>query len=86
MISLDTIALVVIPTSIVITIFFMYMYYREWFKETLINSTVTANCGVMRCSKCSHMSEYAALSALLFLALYSPQRIIQSLLKSQRNK
>ena len=50
------------------------------FKETLIKSTVTANCCVMRCSKCSHMSEYAALSALLFLALYSPQRFTQSLL------
>ena len=33
MISLDTIALVVIPTSLVITIFFMYMYYREWVKS-----------------------------------------------------
>ena len=48
-------------------------------REALINSTVTANCCVMRCSKCSHMSEYAALSALLFLALYSPQRITQNL-------
>ena len=33
MISLDTIAAVVIPTSLVITIFFMYMYYREWVKS-----------------------------------------------------
>ena len=31
----------------------------------------------MRCSKCSHISEYAALSALLFLAFYSPQRVTQ---------
>ena len=51
-------------------------------KETLINFTVAANCCVMRCSKCSHISEYAALSALLLLALYSPQRITQSLLNS----
>ena len=48
-------------------------------KKTLIKSTVTANCCVMRCSKCSHMSEYAALSALLCLALYSTQRFTQSL-------
>ena len=48
-------------------------------KEALINSTVTANCCVMRCSKSSHMSEYAAVSALLFLALYSTQRITQKL-------
>ena len=34
-------------------------------KKPLINSTVLANYGVMRCSKCSHMSEYAVLSALL---------------------
>ena len=50
-------------------------------KKTLIKSTVTANCCVMRCSKSSHMSEYAAVSALLFLALYSTQRFTQSLLK-----
>ena len=37
----------------------------------------------MRCSECSHMSEYAALLALLFLALYSPQRITQNLPRSQ---
>ena len=55
---------------------------HESLKETLINSTVTANCCVMRCSKCSHIFEYAALSALLLLALYSPQRITQSLLKT----
>ena len=52
-------------------------------KEALINSTVAANCGVMRCSECSHMSEYAALPVLLFLALYSPQRITQNLPKTQ---
>ena len=34
-------------------------------KKPLINSTVAANYCVMRCSKCSHMSEYAVLSALL---------------------
>ena len=39
----------------------------------------------MRCSKCSHISEYAALSALLLLALYSPQRITQSLLSNTTN-
>ena len=33
MISLDMIAAVVIPTSLVVTIFFMYMYYREWVKS-----------------------------------------------------
>ena len=35
------------------------------FRKPLINSTVAANYCVMRCSKCSHMSEYAALSVLL---------------------
>ena len=63
----------------------IYNGSRPWnapksFRETLINSTVTANCCVMRCSKCSHILKYAALSALLLLALYSPQRITQSLL------
>ena len=55
-------------------------------KETLIKSTVTANCCVMRCSECSHMPEYAALSALgkpfirlAAIALYSTQRFTQSL-------
>ena len=52
----------------------------ETVEKTLINSTVTANCCVMRYSKCSHMSEYAVLSVLLLLALHSPQRITQSLL------
>ena len=33
----------------------------------------------MRCSERLHMSEYAARRMLLFLALYSPQRITQSL-------
>ena len=55
-------------------------------KETLIKSTVTANCCVMRCSECSHMPEYAALSALgkpfirlAAITLYSTQRFTQSL-------
>ena len=53
-------------------------------KETLINSTHDGLCCVMRCSECSHMFEYAALLALLLLALYSPQRITQSLPKTIR--
>ena len=53
---------------------------NQVFREPLINSTVTANCCVMRCSEYSHMSEYAAFPALLFLALHPPQRITQSLL------
>ena len=55
-------------------------------REALINSTVSANCCVMRCSKSSHMSEYAAVSALLFLALYSTQRITQNLLRKLGKK
>ena len=69
-------------------------------KETLIKSTVTANCGnpfhcgfPMRCSKSSHMSEYAAVSALgkpfiwlASVALYSPQRFTQSLLKQSESE
>ena len=43
----------------------------------MINSTVAANCCVMRCSECSHMSEYAVLPVLLLLALHPPQRITQ---------
>ena len=43
--------------------------------KTTINSTVVANCCVTRCSQCSHMSEYAALAVLLFLALHPPQRV-----------
>ena len=56
--------------------------FRRGMKVTLINSTVTANCCVMRCSECSHMFEYAVLPVLLLLALHSPQRVTQSHLKS----
>ena len=31
--TLNMIALVVIPTSIIVTVCFMYMYYREWVKS-----------------------------------------------------
>ena len=43
---------------------FVELFVSE-FRKPLINSTVAANYCVMRCSKCSHMSEYAALSVLL---------------------
>ena len=44
---------------------YLWFGWNGLIKETLINSTVAANYCVMRCSKCSHMSEYAALSVLL---------------------
>ena len=43
-------------------------------KKPLINSTVAANCCVMRCSECSHILKYAVLPVLLLLALHPPQR------------
>ena len=49
-------------------------------EKPLINSTVAANCCVMRCSQCSHIFEYAALAVLLLLALHPPQRVTQGFL------
>ena len=31
--TLNIIALIVIPTSMIVTVYFMYMYYREWVKS-----------------------------------------------------